>query len=187
MVRKSTLILAVAAAFCAGLFGGHLAATISMEAGPAVTKQVIGNSAPVDNAERARLELAVKNSPQNVEAWNNLGHWYFDNNLPKEAVKAYESSLVLKPGDPNIMTDLGVMYRALHEHDKALDMFRKASAANPNHMQSRFNQGIVLFYDLNRPDEAIAVWTELVRKDPDYKAPNGQKLADWVAEHKKNR
>lgn len=187
MVKKSTLIIGVVVSFCIGLYSGHLATSLSADPQAGISKQVVSQQAPnpETDPEFRRFEQAVKSNPQNADAWYDLAHWYSDAGMYKESIKAYESALVIRPNDPNIITDMGVTYRNMHEHEKALDLFRRASAQDQNHLQSRFNQGIVLFYDLDRTDEAIAVWAELVKKSPDYRAPNGQKLADWVKDYQK--
>jgi tetratricopeptide (TPR) repeat protein len=154
-----------------------------------VTKRVLvpQEGAFREDPELKRLEQAVRNNPRSAAAWTELGNWHFDHDLPEEAVRAYESSLVIKPGDPDVMTDLGVMHRRLHNHDKALELFAKASELAPDHLQSRFNRGVVLFYDLQREEEGMRVWSELTRRAPDYRTPDGRRLAEQVKEFYKNR
>jgi tetratricopeptide (TPR) repeat protein len=190
LVRRSTLFLSVLAALCAGLYIGRLTADLTADReNSAVTKRVLvpqkGDAR--EDPELKRLERAVKNNPRNAVAWAELGNWYFDRELPEEAVRAYESSLVVKPGDPDVMTDLGVMYRSLHDYDKAMELFAKASDIDPNHLQSRFNHGVVLFYDLKREEEGMRIWSELTRRAPDYVTPDGRGLADMVKNFYKNR
>lgn len=190
-IRQSTFLICVAFALLSGFYGGYILGGINADKqndlpheqaqAPAKPKN------PANDPEFLRLQQAVNATPQDPEAWNRLGHWYFDNAMPAEAIKAYESSLVLKPGDPNIITNMGVMRRDTHEHEKALELFRQASAIDPTHLQSRFNQGIVLYFDLKREDEAIEVWSELLRLAPDYRAPGGALLRDMIKDFKKNR
>ena len=58
------------------------------------------------------------------------------------------------------------MYRALGQFDKAVENFRKANEANPRHLQSLFNLGVVYAYDLKQPKKAIEAWEKLVATDP---------------------
>lgn len=196
MVKQSTLIICIVFSLLAGLYGGYLMGSIyadkvrlsgSQDGGGQPESQKAPPKNPADDPQFARLQQNVSSRPQDPEAWNQLGHWYFDNGMAKEAIKAYESSLILKPGDPNVITNMGVMYRDLHQHEKALELFREASALDGAHLQSRFNQGIVLFFDLKREDEAIKVWSDLLKIAPDYRAPNGSRLADMVNDFKKGR
>lgn len=189
MVKQSTLIICVVFALLAGLYGGYLIGSINADRLD-IPQQAQAPAQPKDPAsdpEFKRLQQAVNTSPQDAEAWNHLGHWYFDNGMPREAIKTYESSLIIKPNDPNVITNMGVMYRDLHDHEKALELFRQASKLDEDHLQSRFNQGIVLFFDLDRKDEGIKVWSVLLEKAPDYRAPNGTRLADMISDFKKGR
>lgn len=116
--------------------------------------------------QMARLEAAVRTDPKNHEAWVALGNLYFDTHQAQRAVDAYGKALALKPNDPNVLTDQGVMYRELKQFDKAIANFQKASKADPTHVQSVFNQGVVLAYDLNKPDEAAKAWNRVIALAP---------------------
>ena len=177
MTQRRTLFLGVLVAFIFGLYLGHMLPGLLNPAQPKHTEQT-----HQDNSELRQLQQAVTNNPNSVEAWNRLGHWYFDHESPVEAIKAYESSLRLKADDPDIITDLGIMYRSLGRYEQSLDLFRKASGLDPKHEQSRFNQGIVLYFDLDRKAEALETWKDLLRQNPQYKGPKGQSLTDWIRE-----
>jgi Tfp pilus assembly protein PilF len=104
------------------------------------------------NAELAReidvLRQVVARDPKNGEAWTQLGNNLFDSNRPTESIEAYARALEITPNNPNILTDQGVMYRAIGQFDKAIANFRKAIAINPRHTIARFNWGVVLYNDL---------------------------------------
>ena len=54
-------------------------------------------------------------------------------------------------------------------------------AADPSHQMSRFNRGIVLFYDLDDRVEAFQSRDELVKLNPNFRTPTGlctNKIAD---------
>lgn len=190
MVKQSTLFICVAFALLCGLYGGYLMGSITadkMDSGGAPQPQQQAQPKnPANDPAFIRAQQEVSANPQDPEAWNHLGHWYFDNGMPREAIKAYESSLILKPADPNVITNMGVMYRNLHDHEKALELFQQASSLDASHLQSRFNQGIVLFFDLKREDEGIKVWSDLLKIAPDYRAPGGSRLSDMVNDYKKS-
>lgn len=187
LVKQSTLILCIIFSLLGGLYGGYLIGSISADRAGGSAQAQNQRKNPANDPQFARLQQEVSKNPQDPEAWNHLGHWYFDNAMPAEAIKAYESSLILKPNDPNVITNMGVMYRDQHNHAKALELFRQASALDAGHLQSRFNQGIVLFFDLKREDEGIQVWSELLKVAPDYRAPDGSSLADMIKDLKKGR
>ncbi|MDR3042856.1 MAG: tetratricopeptide repeat protein [Desulfovibrio sp.] len=190
-VRKSTMYMAVAVALIVGAFLGVQVASMYSSA-PAQEKRAV--SAPTQQSQNGaasqispdvmarilEMEQAVLKDPNDVAAWTKLGHLYFDTDQPKKAIPAYEKSLALKPNDPDVLTDLGVMYREDHQHDRALATFEKAIAANPKHQIARFNKGIVLYFDLERKDDAMKAWRELLAINPDAKAPNGQPLKEMI-------
>ncbi|MDR2891865.1 MAG: tetratricopeptide repeat protein [Deltaproteobacteria bacterium] len=187
-VRKSYAILAAIFTFALGLYGGYLFNSLSSPSGDgARTRQSISQqsqgqdaaTAAAQNQDLARLLEATRANPQNVETWNQLGHWYFDNRMPNEAIQAYDRSLAMRPDDPNIITDQGVMYRSLHNHEKALELFRKANRLSPSHEQSLFNSGIVLL-DLGRDAEAAQAWRQLQARNPNFKTPQGINIGEAI-------
>jgi cytochrome c-type biogenesis protein CcmH/NrfG len=129
-----------------------------------------------------QLELEVQKNPNNVEAWTNLGHLYFDSDQPDKAITAYTKSLALAPDNPDVLTDLGVMYRRAGNPQQAIASFDKAIQANAKHETARFNKGIVLLYDLKDQPGAIAAWQGLVSLNPMATAPNGQLISEMLKE-----
>ena len=104
-----------------------------------------------------------------------------------KAINAYTKSLELAPGNPDVLTDLGVMYRRNGQSDQAIASFDQAIKAAPYHEQSRFNKGVVLMFDKHDQAGALKVWEELLAINPNVTAPNGQPLADFMVElQKKN-
>ena len=130
----------------------------------------------------AQLEDIVKKDPGNYGAWVQIGNDYFDLGEAQKSVDAYGKALAIKDGDPNVLTDQGIMYRQLKEFPKALAAFRKAAAARPTHPQSRMNIGVVLMHDLNDPKGAIAAWEDYLRVAPND--PNAENIRRSVEELK---
>ncbi|MDL2307070.1 tetratricopeptide repeat protein [Desulfovibrio sp. OttesenSCG-928-C06] len=197
-IKKSTAVIFSIMTFAFGLYCGYLLAGMNeTQSAPAKTSIRSANlpapNAPGQSAQpeqngmvsdehQAQLESlrkAVAEAPNSAAAWNKLGHWYFDHQMPKEAITAYEKSLKIVPDDPDILTDLGVMYRADHQHEKALELFRKANSINPSHEVSLFNSGIALM-DLKRDDEAIAVWKSLRSRNPNFVTPSGMSIGELL-------
>jgi tetratricopeptide (TPR) repeat protein len=77
------------------------------------------------------------------------------------------------------------MYRRSGKPEKAVEAFTKAMAMDAGHTQSRFNQGIVLHYDLGRTAEAIEIWQQVLTINPGYKTVNGIGLQDFINQVKK--
>lgn len=128
----------------------------------------------------ANLEAEVTTNPDNFESWTQLGNLYFDANHPEKAVPAYEKALELHSGNANIYTDLGVMYRRTNQPQKAIGAFDSAIKMDTKHIPARFNKGIVLFYDLNDLDGAIATWESILKIDPEAQTGNGEHLHNFI-------
>lgn len=141
------------------LAGGLPGATGGMPNGPAMPSAEV-------QARIARIEASVMGNPKDHDAWVALGNEYFDSHQAQKAVEAYGKALALKPNDPNVLTDQGVMYRQLGQFDKALATFQKANQLEPTHVQSLFNMGIVYANDLNKPEEATKVWNKVLLLAP---------------------
>ncbi len=135
---------------------------------------------PQIQAEITTLQSVLARDPKNVQAWIQLGNAYFDTGQPQKSVEAYGRALELKPDDPDVLTDQGVMYRALGQFDKALSNFEKANKVNPNHVQSLFNMGVVYSQDLKRNDKAIAAWNKVVQIAP--ASPQAAQAKQLIAE-----
>lgn len=112
------------------------------------------------------LEEIVKKDPKNLSAWVELGNLYFDTNQPKEAIEAYSQYLAIKPENPDVRTDMGIMYRSLGNFDRAVEEFKKAAQSDPKHAYSRYNTGIVLLHDKEDIKGAIKAWEDYLRVEP---------------------
>lgn len=124
-------------------------------------------------AQAFAAEQAVAANPKDVRAHIALGNFYFDSHKHQKSVDAYANALALEPNNPDVLTDQGVMYRALHAYDKAEANFQKAQKLNPKHVQSLFNLGVVYAHDLNAPAKAIKAFSGVIEL-----APASQQAAD---------
>lgn len=124
--------------------------------------------------EMQSLEQFVQQNPDNADAIRRLADLNFEQQSWPRARDLYTRFLELQPGNPDVLSDLGVVYRGLGEHDKALAHFDEAQRRLPDHWQSRYNEIIVLL-DLKRFDEAQQVMTELEKLQPNN--PNVTQLA----------
>ena len=130
----------------------------------------------------AQLEDIVKKDPRNYQALVQIGNDYFDLGEAQKSVDAYSKALAIKGDDPNVLTDMGVMYRQLKNFPAALAAFRKAAAASPTHPQSRMNIGVVLMHDMNDKPGAIAAWEDFLRAAPND--PNAENIRRSIEELK---
>ena len=171
-MNKETTIVGVAALIIGLLLGmlvgGKFMAGSANSTNQAAVQQ--GGQAMMPNpgqvsARIAELEQLTAKDPKNLQAWITLGNDYFDSNQAQKAVQAYTKALELDPSNANVLTDQGVMFRALGFYDRALANFDKANKLDPKHLQSLYNTGIVYAVDLKQPAKAKAVFESLLQKD----------------------
>jgi tetratricopeptide (TPR) repeat protein/uncharacterized protein YneF (UPF0154 family) len=176
-MKKETVILVVVIAFLVGFISG---ATVAILRGtknvamspPVQNSQMVPMPAPKSpdsvqvSSEIQSLKEMVKKDPKNLSAWEELGNLYFDSGKPKEAIEAYRGYLAIQPDNPDVRTDMGIMYRALGDFDRAIEEFKKAAQSDPKHANSRYNIGIVLLHDKGNIKGAIQAWEEYLKADP---------------------
>ena len=114
----------------------------------------------------AQLEQIAKSDPGNYQAWKKLGDNYFDIGEQRKSVAAYRKALDIDDSDPNVWTDMGVMYRRLGDFPKALESFQTGAEKGPNHSVSRLNIGVVYVNDLKDYAKGIAAWEDCRRVEP---------------------
>ena len=185
-MKKETVILYIVIALIVGFVGGATVGILWITKGTEKTAMVqkpqmapAGAPAPAlpaptpparDSVEVASqiqtLKEIVKKNPKNLPAWVELGNLYFDSDRPKEAIDAYSRYLAAKPDNPDVRTDMGIMYRKLGQFDKALEEFKKAAQTDPKHVNSRYNIGLVLLHDKQDMKGAINAWEEYLKVDP---------------------
>jgi tetratricopeptide (TPR) repeat protein len=192
MVKKETLLYALFIGIVIGFIGGVVLAVNKLTPSIAHDQTCQSPEAHAPNnseqlqkqaaAAIANFEAEVTAEPNNVDAWTQLGNLYFDTDQPEKAITAYTKSLGLQPDNANVMTDLGVMYRKTKQFEKAIEAFEKSHTIDPGHVPSRLNKGIVLLYDYDKPEEAIAVWEELLIIAPNAQLNNGMSLTQAIEE-----
>jgi cytochrome c-type biogenesis protein CcmH/NrfG len=176
-MKKETVILIVVIAFLVGFVTGATVAilkgkkgveTASVQQKPQMPPpSAPPGSSPLEVASKIKtLKEIVQKDPRNLPAWIELGNLYFDSDQPKEAIEAYSKYLAAKPDNPDVRTDMGIMYRRLGEFDRALEEFRKAAQIDPKHINSRYNIGIVLLHDKQDVKWAIKAWEDYLKVDP---------------------
>jgi cytochrome c-type biogenesis protein CcmH/NrfG len=182
-MKKETVILIVVIAFLVGFVTGATVAILKGKKGAETTAvqqkpQMPPLSAPpgpspLEVASKIKtLKEIVQKDPSNLPAWVELGNLYFDGDQPKEAIEAYSKYLAAKPDNPDVRTDMGIMYRRLGEFDRALEEFRKAAQIDPKHINSRYNIGIVLLHDKQDVKGAIKAWEDYLKVDPTSERAN---------------
>jgi cytochrome c-type biogenesis protein CcmH/NrfG len=192
MVKKETMLIAVAISLLLGFLGGTIFTTYKLHPTKTAASQPDNSHEPqgitLNNEQSkaiAALETEVGKNNSNGEAWHQLANLYYDTNQFKKAITAYTRTIDLVPANADILTDLGVMYRLDKQPDKAVESFDKAITINPQHEPARLNKGVVLLYDFGRVPEALQTWQELLDVNPKAMTANGQSVRDLIADVKK--
>lgn len=135
-----------------------------------------GQGPPPLSAEQQKMHEEInslieraKADPKDREARVRLGNITFDNGIYDMAAKFYEEALALQPNDPAVLTDCGIAYRNMKNSQKALELFQKAVAQKPDHVQGWFNIAIVKFADQNDIPGARAAIKKVLEIDPAFK------------------
>jgi cytochrome c-type biogenesis protein CcmH/NrfG len=195
MVHKQTLYMAILVSITLGFMAGAMYTSFKLAGDVPMAQQSSPPHDHTDSQEMSaetgsrilKLEQFLKENRDNAHAWTQLGNLFFDTNRFGDAIDAYEKSLALKPGNPNVLTDMGVMYRRNKNPEKAVETFDLAIAAAPDFETARFNKGVVLMHDMEDMAGAIQAWEALVAINPMAKAPNGELVASLVERMKQQK
>ena len=168
---KLETVVFVVAALIIGVLTGVIYSNWSRDTAQPVATGAPPSSvpgAPVVNHQQqiATLEGIVAREPENRNAWVQLGNNFFGSDQPMKAIDAYEKALELDPDDPNVITDQGTMFRRVGWYDRAIANFQRAAELDPNHVQSRYNMGVVYRYDLQDFPRAIEAWESFLALNP---------------------
>lgn len=123
-----------------------------------------------DRQTLAWLEENITRNHGQAEPLIQAGNWAFDRELYEKAIGFYKSAAQLAPENPDLLTDLGVALRRTGKPEEALAMFERARAADPGHVSSAFNMGIVLLHDLKNEKAAITAWEAFLTLEPEGRA-----------------
>lgn len=121
------------------------------------------------------LSERVARNPQDFQAVLGLANMNLEIGNWQRARELYESYLEENPGEPDVLSGLGIAHRELGEPERALELFREAQAAAPAHWVSRYYAAVVQAFDLGDVAAAQETMEELQRLQPNN--PDVQALA----------
>lgn len=167
-MKKETILLIIVV-LLVGVLGGVIYSNWKSDTVPSSSSSSPAAApVPVVNYQQqiATLEGIVAREPDNRNAWVQLGNNFFGADQPMKAIDAYDRALQLDADDPNVLTDQGTMYRRVGWYDRAISNFQRAAALDPNHLQSRYNMGVVYRYDLQDFASAVEAWESFLEVNP---------------------
>jgi tetratricopeptide (TPR) repeat protein len=149
----------------AGRFNTAVVATLQRRR--AVTEQ----SSPVDNASSAealkKLEALGYITPDNPDAFNNLGQRYMDKREYEKAITEFKKALTINPNFPSALNNIGVCYGRLKQFQLAEQSFKRALALKGDDVYAMNNLAI-LFRETGDFDSAIEYGEMAIRVEPNY-------------------
>ncbi len=178
-INYQTIIFLVIFTFIAGFISG-----VAFSVFKNSSNEIFKNKNTASNSTSNSKDPHDHAEPETFQDYVMLGNHYFNNKVYSKAMSTYEGALKIKPDSPNVLTDLGIVYRKSGDSAKAVELFRKATAVDPSHETSRFNTGVVLLHDLKKKDEAIEAWEGLLKINPEAKAPNGDSVKNIIKHYK---
>jgi len=126
-----------------------------------------GSGGGAEMAQLARqakeLEDMLAQSPGDPRIMIALGNLYFDAGRWTDSRMWYERAVEIEGSDPNVLTDLAVVYRNLKQPEKSLELLGRTIEVAPEHWQAWYNTVVVLHFDLHRHDEAAEALDRLKR------------------------
>jgi len=100
------------------------------------------------------------------EAWYLLAAAYDESGLTAEAVRAYYTSIQIKPDFIEAYNNLGVLLSAAGRHGEALKVFRNALRIKPGDGELIFNAGMT-YYETDRLEEALGEFQTATKLRPE--------------------
>jgi cytochrome c-type biogenesis protein CcmH/NrfG len=180
-LKAESCVFAIAGIFFGVIVGwilGSQQATGSRAATAPVAQQAsasTGNTPPPAQLDQDRvqaLRTVAEQNPKDAEPRVQLGNMFFDAERYTDAITWYESAFALKPGDPNLSTDLGVAYYYTNQPDRAIAQFQRSLAADPKHTKTLLNMGIVKAFGKQDLAGAAEAWQQVIAIAPN--SPEGQ-------------
>ena len=102
----------------------------------------------------AEIEGLLAANPNDAGLMAAMGNVFFDANRWPDARDWYEKSLQVASGDPNVLTDLAVVYRNLDDFERSVELLDQAIVISSDHWQAWYNKVVVYQFDLHQHDDA---------------------------------
>ncbi len=108
------------------------------------------------------LRERLNNNTQDSEAAIQLGNYYFDQQVPSQALVYYAIALQINPAQPGVRTDMGTMYWSNGNFSYAEQAFKEVIKNYPGFGNAYLNLGLLYRNIKKEPLQAIKIWKELV-------------------------
>lgn len=114
------------------------------------------------------IRKAQQQFPDNANARYELALYLQSHGEPEEAVKHYDTLLMMQPNNYMVLFNVGyVNFVYLENNEVALDYFDRALQANPNYLDAYYNKGRVL-EQMGKYAQAEDIYKEILKNYPNY-------------------
>ena len=110
----------------------------------------------------------LKTDPNNADLLNQIGNVYRMTHQFDTAASYYQKSLEVNPKNVGPRTDLASCLYYQGDIDGAIAQLEKALTYDPKHAGALLNLGMIRWKGKNDAQGAIAIWTKLLKSNPDY-------------------
>lgn len=136
-----------------------------------------GHPTPEMMAKVQEMEVWASQNPEDSESRIALGNLYYDMRRYDAAIKWYEESIKLQPGNVNVMTDLATAYLYTGNTARAVGLYQKSLEIDPEHAQTLQNLGVAYFYS-GQFSDAVNHWEKLLKTHPEY--PHRKEIQEQI-------
>lgn len=114
------------------------------------------------------IRKAQQQFPDNANARYELALYLQSHGEPEEAVKHYDTLLMLQPDNYMVLFNVGyVNFVYFENNDVALDYFNRSLRANPNYLDAYYNKGRVL-EQMGKYAQAEDIYKDILKSYPNY-------------------
>ena len=113
------------------------------------------------------FEQALRLSPNNIIALDNLASAYRQQKRWDEARRVLEHALAVSPDNPEANYSLGMVYAQTNDNRRAYDYLQRALTARPDYPEA-LNNLAVLYLHMARRDDAVKSFEECMRIAPEF-------------------
>ncbi|MFH1054303.1 MAG: radical SAM protein [Candidatus Woesearchaeota archaeon] len=110
----------------------------------------------------------IKNDPGSAQAFNNLGLYYLEKKMGKDACICFLKAIKLNPGYSQAYNNLGVLTVKFGDPGKAISLFEKALNQNPEDLMVLNNLGS-LYSETGSKEDAKKCFEKALKIDPENK------------------
>ena len=114
------------------------------------------------------LLAELKNKPNDAALLAKIAGFYLLARQYGTAQQYYERSVAINGTDADVLEHLSGCYYYQGDIDKAISTLQRALKVQPDHPQSLYILGVILWQEKSDPKAAIATWEQLLKTNPNY-------------------